>query len=649
MADWLLSDYDDPTWMVRNGSSGEIPIHFGVVLPDGTLLTEEVNSGFLDPIKRIVFEIRTGPLASVEDGVAQAVQARNLMIFASWLRMRNHFNFVGLYASIVREHVTDRAKGIEPSLSIVERVTKILQRYKSCPEDLPQPREILLLAGIHISLTKVPNALAAIREFRKEHGLAFLPAGERTRSPDKPPTKATLALIATSVRRLWMLRSRIGDSGLREDPFPEGPVNFAANIGAPDGRTATLSVDTVTKVVTVAERWLTIGEAMQTNVETRMPLVETLDHVDIRKTKLFSFDLRGEIATKELVTVKQVRRYFVPIACLCTAAVLSGRRGGEILEITSGAISGNEEEGYWLTVDKLKPLRRDNLTPCSPLVARAIALLERWSATARTLTNSDRLFLFPPAADGRIIKFRALAYLNDFARATGLSGTGDGQNWHFTVHQFRRAFVILMVWQFEIDIEPLAHHLGHFSLAMTFLYAQDQELRLMLSDERRIFTAAKLRAIVSDGLQVAGVFAKRFKALVDRFRRTIQVGDLPAVVRYVERLASEGAVILRGTAWGYCAARNTEVSRRRCACLQKSWSGGRVTDDGYPDPSGSSETTCLGCWHHLTDELRKPHWDRELEKVDRALASPGLPVVMLQALTDRRNGLASGVALLAKG
>jgi hypothetical protein len=401
--------------------------------------------------------------------------------------------------------------------------------------------------------------------------------------------------------------------------------------------------------MTVGERWLTIGEAMQSQVEQRLSVVKALDSLDVRNSKLIPFDLRHDLSTKETVTVRQVRRYFIPITCLCTAAVLSGRRGGEILELKSGAISGNEEEGYWLTVDKLKPRRRDNLTPCSPLVARAIALLERWSATARTLTKNDRLFLFPPAASGRIIKFRALVYLNEFARATGLARTEDGQDWHFTVHQFRRAFVILMVWQFEIDIEPLAHHLGHFNLAMTFLYAQDRELRMMLSDERRIYTAAKLRAIVSDGLKVAGVFAKRFKALVDRFRRTIQVGDLPTVVRYVERLASEGAVILRGTAWGYCAARNTEISRRRCACLHKSWSGGRVMDDGYPDPAGSSETTCLGCWHHLTDELRKRHWEREVEKVDQALASPGLPTVMIQALMDRRNGLSAGLAAIAKG
>lgn len=645
---WLLSNWDDPTWMLQNRHGEPVPLHFHVVLDIRCWLDEPENDELLETIKRVVVEMRTGPRAITEEPEVQRAAKSNLVILAAWMRRKNIFQFGDLTKGYAKQHLADRSHGIEACLSIPDRVGHILKSYETRPDEMPGVATLLVDAGVHIEASKVPKTLQIVREFRIRHGLNVNQDSPRDRLAGRFFSRDALLSIGTDIRRLWTLGDRLAGGGVKADPFPEGVSAALDELSTRSARTPTIPRATAVAMASAACAWvLEIASPVLDYVE-RQPDRRVLSTTDVFHYGIISGRLRDRhLAGVGALSASRAWRHFIPIACLVVILTFTARRGGEAKRICVGAISGGPEDGYWISLPILKSLKRLAMTPCPEVVVSAVKVLERWSEDARQIHGSDRLFIAPRSGQG-FKKVHPETYINEFAKVMNAATLPDGTEWHFSLHQFRRAFVIMMVWQYEGDVDALSHHLAHTSLAATFHYARDEELSQMLSEERRTFTVAKLRAIVAQDVIPGGSFGKRVSRFVERLRRIVRISDPARLPEQLERLAEEDKITIRATPWGYCGARNTEISRRTAACLGDSWKGGRVTPDGFPDPTGSTETVCVGCFNHLIDHLRKWHWEDELAKVDSALAAPRLSRVVSRALKERRTGLLQGIAMIRR-
>lgn len=676
-ASWLLSDYHDASWQVADVTEGTIPLNFDWLLPDGTRLHEMVNEHLCDTIKRVVFEMRTGPLATVSEGASQGAALSVLRVLVAWMHLNGIYRFSHLSPDDLEQHVRDRAKGKERCLDIPGRIRTVLDRFENRPQDLPSRAELFELAGNDRRDSALPKSGKIIDAFRNRHGLGIEVNKRRAKGRRQEGiAQSSLRTICSHIRRLWTLASRIEGDKLTFDPFPDG-VASAAQIARKDGRTPTApNLQTMT-LIDAACRWvLDIGPKL---LDLRDGLVEH----DRERVRLWRADKNNRCAdplTREWDRLKEFNsgngegpklvlshhtkkdgsevyfrkaiNGFLPTACAIVIAAFTARRHKEVLMLEEDAISGGEKEGYWLHSYIEKTLQRMDATPCPAIVVKAVDLLKRWSHPARQRSGSKKLFRIPvneeASSDDR--KFRLALNLNDFARFVNVPAMPDGAFWHFAPHQFRRFFAITYVWRYDCgDLGALSHHLRHFNMEMTRRYVTDAEMGRMVYEEGRTYTVDKMLAIAHGDSKAGGAMGTRLQRQIERLRKSVDIVSDRDLKRKVERLVDTRGLILRGTPWGYCGSRNTEPARRRANCQKPEWKGKSLTVDGFPNVAGSTETRCTECIHNMVDQVRRPHWNDEIRRLDGALANPNLPEVIAVAMRERRAKLSGFVRGAMKG
>ena len=621
--------------------------------------------------------MRTGPLATAENGAVQRAAAADLRVLVAWMQLNGVFQFSHLGPDDIEQHMRDRAKGKEHCLNILARIEAVLKQYEGRPEAFTTAADIREAAGIDARDTNLPGAAKLLARFCARHRL------ERRVGPSKAKGRrmdgvasSSLRRIAGNIRRLWSLGSRLDGDRLSFDPFPDAGKSVAKSMGRPDARTPTAPTQQALTLIDRACRWV---------MEVGPQLLDLRDEIESYERQyphnlkygadadVFPALVEGafdkfnahvsQIAFPQSLVRSHLRREagddllfrravngFLPTACAIVIAAFTARRHMEILTLEEGAISGNSQAGYWLVSYIEKTLRKVDATPCPAIVAEAVKLLERWNAPARAKSGTKRLFKTPIyTTESDYKQFRLEYYLNEFANFVQIPDQADGTQWHFAPHQFRRFFAILYVWRFECgDLGALSHHLRHFNIEMTRRYVTDIEMGRVIHEEGRSYTVDKLMTIAHGDRKAVGPMGKRLQRHVERLRKSVEISSDRDLKRKLERLVETLGLSVRGTPWGYCGSRNTAPARRRANCQQPEWKGRSQTYDGFPDPGGSTETACSGCIHNMVDELRKPRWDSEIKQIDAALASPNLPDIAAAALQDRRAKIAGYSRLLAE-
>ncbi len=345
---------------------------------------------------------------------------------------------------------------------------------------------------------------------------------------------------------------------------------------------------------------------------------------------------------------------YLPTACAIIILTLLARRKKEGLEVKAGAVRGSRGDGWFLVLEISKTVRRSVAIPCPEIVVKAVELLERWSRPVRT-EEQNGLFQVPGfgEGDGKPKEYLIGLHLNDFAQDVGVPALPNGTNFKFAAHQFRRLWVIIYIWRYDGDLGAASWFLCHFNIETTRLYANDAELGRMIHEESRHFTMQKVRAIAHGDAQSTGLLGrrldKRLRRLMDDLRRRTRVVGDRELERECERLVDQLKLELRATPWGLCGCRPTEPARRRAKCLQGARKGAALALDGRPDPSGSTETVCAGCIHHMVDQLRQKHWQSELARTEALLARPGIPEILRGAYEERRTVLLSFISSFPVG
>ncbi|EIM28033.1 hypothetical protein MicloDRAFT_00046100 [Microvirga lotononidis] len=664
-APWLLSPYWADTILVA-GRFEPLPVHLKVPLPGGSLLTDSVNSHLNRTIRRVIFEQRTGPLATCEYGEHQVQTARSLITLVEWMLLNSIYRFADLTSDDISDYLEARIAGREHCIDAPNRISSVLREYETCPQTLPSFTEILQEASIDSKSRDLPASLERFNEFCVRHDLESRISKTLPKQPSEVISNATIRSEAARIASLWTLRSRIRGDRLTCNPFPDGIDATVGHLGRPGGRTRTIPMIQGDHLLTEAARlvletgpialdlrdaWTAHKRDYPHNYSradgnaiferANAALLQRFRATSVATTVSFKV-AKGKISFRKLVDG------FIPTACAILILTLMARRKREGLAIEVGAIQGSRADGWFVRMPILKTGQGTAVLPCPELVIKAVELLERWSEPARTKVD-QRLFQVPGFTDHKEAReFRIGIHLGDFARAVGVPALEDGSFFDFAPHQFRRFWVVLFVWRYDGDLGAASWFLHHFNIDHTRRYANDAELGRMIHVESRHFTVTKVRAVAQGDSKSAGLLGrkldKRIQRHMDEMRKRVRVVGEQELTRECERLVDQLKLELRASPWGLCGCRATEPARRRAKCLQDTWNGGALALDGRPDPSGSSESTCATCIHNMVDQLRHSHWHKELAKEDAYLSRDDISIILRRVHEDRRNVLAALIA-----
>ena len=187
-------------------------------------------------------------------------------------------------------------------------------------------------------------------------------------------------------------------------------------------------------------------------------------------------------------------------------------------------------------------------------------------------------------------------------------------------HVARKTFARFVVCRDKHALEALAYHFGHIYQSITDgSYAgSDIELQKLLGEESR----RDLERALTDLISSPNIGGKAGAAIT-----TIREGAQSSfrgkrgVRRLVEKLIADG-VQLAPCDWGYCV-----YNQALSACHG---------DSHGPNEVQRSPDVCAGCQNFAVTEHHRPWWEARLDREDRFLTTPGLPVQTIELVSRKR-------------
>ncbi len=169
---------------------------------------------------------------------------------------------------------------------------------------------------------------------------------------------------------------------------------------------------------------------------------------------------------------------YLPFCCAVILLAFTAGRESSIGDLRYGCIKRIAGLRY-INLYIPKTLRRYEDLPTVELVEKAVAVLERLSATARKKTGSDRLFQFGDLVGDRVKGVRFDAVYSNFFDLIDMPKDEDGAHWKLSEHQFRRFFAIMYFYRYgkenDSDFESLMYYLRHCDWTMTDRYLTERE------------------------------------------------------------------------------------------------------------------------------------------------------------------------------
>ena len=214
---WLLTVPAAHVWIVRDGASNRTApigeertatIDFRFRLPDGTLLTDPENAGWLRLAKRYAVLLREHELSSIQTATLHAQQVRQLFLLMAWMRLQrpdpiDHFE--DLRPQDVKRFVHAAKHGVASVLDVAARASALVAEGLDL-EDLGAVRRALHLPDqSHI---------------KEEVAIA---AGRSNGAERKPIVHNPLFRQLVVLEDLWAFRREITGDNVRFDPSRRAP------------------------------------------------------------------------------------------------------------------------------------------------------------------------------------------------------------------------------------------------------------------------------------------------------------------------------------------------------------------------------------------------------------------------------------------
>ncbi len=268
---WLLSGYDDPSWIVTDPGPGQRrEIHFDALFHDGSRLTDPQHAHLLSTIRTIVAQIRTGPFAITDDAEKQRKVANHLFTLTKWMLLNRIHRFDRL---CLRDFLDWREAALYGAVTVLDaaaRVRAVAQRYREEGRLPPRTDSAVRLLELDraaiareagVEGNRSPEVAYEIDRISLEWGFYLTPSRARRAAQAAPETRkvsaSSLRFSMDSWRLLWEMRRVLPDDHLTFNPFESQSVtNMAGALAEDTGRTPTIPVRLAMFLIDRSIRWV---------------------------------------------------------------------------------------------------------------------------------------------------------------------------------------------------------------------------------------------------------------------------------------------------------------------------------------------------------------------------------------------------------
>ncbi len=671
---WLKEgEYNSPVWVVGddNPLSPKLSkkIRFDLILFDPRRLgeccrlTDPEYAHLLDTAKLQIYGLRTGKHATVTSASAHDEMARAILNWIVWMIMNNIRRFSYLDQDDFDAYLEAACYGPAYLLMYKSRLEEYVRRIREAGIEIPrikrsnsQPfldaKKLLQDAGIDPKRGFSDKSTAfELATIAKEEGFYLKPERLSQLSEEPPkPQKMSAPHLIQMLRPWdyqWQRRREFPGDCIQFDPFCNlSPEQMARDLCQAVGRTKTAPIRQTMELIDRSIRWVLDYAPVLLDLRDQFDglLAMELSKHDrlVQMTKIVSEAVIPEGPGSPLQINASTKRssadrlHFgtavldcIPAACAIVIAAFTGRRHDEALSIrTAGPDNGDciirDDHGLWIEVYIEKTIKDWERSPCNELVVSAVEILRRWSAPARTISGTVKLFQYKKLISADIVRFRLRLALEPFVDFLSLTPMPNGSQWNFQLKQFRRFFAILYFWHYQYgDLAALSYQLRHLNPAVTQVYVTEPEMGAIFRHVNREHTGIVLTEAALGERNVSGPFGERFKSTVrklrDRYRRLVKIVSPLLVEKVVERYVQKSGRRLKAFKWGWCACGPALHQLNTARCLKDS----SLPPAAGPDFSQSAPTVCGDCPHHMTDGVFEPFWRNELELHEQAALDPG--------------------------
>jgi len=381
-------------WKVVDSSGDETKIHFDRPMPDGTRLTSNNNSHFLDAMQSSLSsawegEDRQHSVTSV-DSLRKLVANQYGWIY--WLVDHGRHRLEDVQIWDIEAYFSDCAQGTVAAFGAREKIRKSLRRLKDCGVNIAEIRFSDVLGESHLYFNRWLKGV--VDEVRDE----ILNGGAtEVRSRNGNVSESSLfgkGVAITLLHRLCLP----GQTRLGFDPEEYVADALSTKETATPIGTRLIPMEAAMRLMDQAARWIISVAPVLLDFRGRLidlyKLKESLSREEYARRRhalleMVNADLEGLLPGPLTFDKRSksgglhVRSVFVrmlPAASYTCVGTLSGRRDKEIKSLRRGACSGTEASGYWLESYIGKNPQADQRTPCSRLIVDAVALLEEYGS-----------------------------------------------------------------------------------------------------------------------------------------------------------------------------------------------------------------------------------------------------------------------------
>lgn len=477
---WLKEGgYDSPQWIVIDdlhfSPKRAMRIRWDVQLFDPRSPTEECRltdakySHLLETVKLQSFLLRGGKYGRVSTAETHEEMSRHLINFVIWMIRNAIFQFRDLDQDDFESFVNDARYGpfallgYGPRLS--EYVADLLIRGESLPQikkpriRLPVLDTLRLLSNAGIDPRKGARDAGVAYEIARlstEHGLAVIPDQIERLSKGKPSPRQICGIPVYRTLEPWLtqwnMREDLPGDRLQFDPFQNvSCMRLAQQLGRKPERTKTAPIQQTMMLIDRSIRWiLDYAPAILNARDKYLEIVEanpatwtqnllkaSVKDIVVPEGPGRPFPLKATARRRAIhkdLELGVAVNNCLPAACAIVICAFTGRRHEEVLTLRAkgpandGCIS-EDENGLWIEAFVEKTCRDWVKTPCNELVAKAVSVLECWSAPARTASAKVGLFQLRRLTKEPIVTFRLAKSLKYSVSFLNLPALPDGSYW----------------------------------------------------------------------------------------------------------------------------------------------------------------------------------------------------------------------------
>ncbi|WP_332853628.1 hypothetical protein [Duganella sp. S19_KUP01_CR8] len=674
---WMLCPYERPIWTVLDtGDKKDVTIRFDVRLPDGNLLEDYPN--LYDTVRRITYAVRTGPLASIDSGQAQAQVATNLITLVRWMVLNHIYQFDDLTSSDAKEYGQLAVYGVDNILNteglLQRRVETLEARAQVSVDDTPDERrqkmqrvlpivnptgkawrinrsQFLEDSGVNGVATK--KAKAILQELLERIGYAVhkpsadsfedatgisAPATTLDTFDDQAVSTEHLRRLLKPFEYLYLHRKILTDA-MRRPPFPNSSASaIAKKFGTAIGRTDTVPIEQAKVLIERSVRWILdfspallayqagasyAGEVDIISNYSPFPILFSESEIEPAQAPANNRGLPLGTALNYLLT-----------ACSIVIAAFSARRAAEIAGLKAKCIWYDPAGKPWLQVFIHKTHQRNTAIPVPEVVVMAISLLEKISETARLENGSPYLFQYKIGETGKVRGlsrcgspiFSFTRHLRDFGYFIDVPPLPDQTRWTFRPHQFRRFFAIVYIWVYEGgNWGALSYFLRHFDSTMTKRYVMDPVVGKIFAQVSQERTVKILVDVAFGRTRVSGKQAERLVEATEklhvRLAQKIQVVSERKLYQRVQRLIERSAIQLVGLPWSFCASSPGSTAPHIC----------NSDPSAGPEVNKATFNICSKCEHQFLTPAFAPFLERTIQMHEKISNSSNAPEILRNA------------------